>query len=107
MKRVLTALGAIALLQHTCPAALAQDDVRVFKPATAWAADYGDDYCRLARDFTDGKTTLSLAMDRIQPVNSVRVIVMGEDIARYGGIFSAWFIRRRMSPSSRASDAYS
>jgi hypothetical protein len=78
VKRVLAALSAFALLQFATQAAQAQDDIRVFKPATAWAADYGDDYCRLARDFTDGKSTLSLAMDRVQPTNSVRVIVMGD-----------------------------
>jgi hypothetical protein len=84
VKRIPTALCALAFLQGAPQAALAQDSVRVFKPATQWAADYGDDYCRLARDFTDGKTTLSLAMDRVQPINSVRVILMG-DIKTFRG----------------------
>jgi len=53
------------------------DTARTFKPASAWQADFGDDYCRLARSFSDGKDTLSLAFERVQPTNSLRMIVVG------------------------------
>ena len=35
--------------------------------ASGWTADYGDDYCRLVRTFSDGTNEISLALQRIQP----------------------------------------
>jgi hypothetical protein len=56
---------------------------RVFKPAASWTADYGDDYCRLVRNFSDGTDEISLAMDRVQPGQFTRIILIGNAIKLY------------------------
>ncbi|WEK45557.1 MAG: hypothetical protein P0Y56_10990 [Candidatus Andeanibacterium colombiense] len=83
MKRVLmAATSCVVLLGAVQPASAAE---RVYKPAGPWAAEYGDDYCRLARNFSDGTDTLSLAMERIQPGAAVRTILIGNGIKMYRG----------------------
>ena len=64
-------VAAAALL--VAPAAQAQEET-VFRPAGNWTADYGDDYCRLIRNFTDGTREMSLALERLQPGAQVRLI---------------------------------
>lgn len=80
MQKVLAAVSAIALLSGTAHAA---DEPHVFKPSSAWAADFGDNYCRLTRDFSDGKDTVSVIMDRIQPGSMLRVLVVGDTIKQF------------------------
>jgi hypothetical protein len=72
-------LAAAAGLLVTAPAS-AQDKARVFKPAGQWAVDYGDDYCRLARNFSDGTDTLALAIERIQPGGMARMVLISNAI---------------------------
>jgi hypothetical protein len=48
-------------------------------------ADYGDDYCRLSRNFSDGGDQISLAFDRIQPGFDTRMILLGDAIKLYRG----------------------
>ncbi|HTN13203.1 MAG TPA: hypothetical protein VL094_00190 [Sphingomonadaceae bacterium] len=57
----------------------------MYKPVSAWQADFGEDYCRLARSFSDGKDTLSVALERIQPGNAVRLILVGNGIRMFRG----------------------
>jgi len=77
MKAMLSGVAAAALL--AAPAAQAQEEA-VFRPSGTWIADYGDDYCRLARTFTDGTREMSLALERLQPGAFVRLIVVGESM---------------------------
>jgi len=67
------ALAGIVAAPVAAPAADAPD---VFKPAGPWALDYGEDYCRLARPFSDGRDDLSLSLERIEPGPSARLIVV-------------------------------
>jgi len=60
-------------------------DATVFKPASVWTADYGDDYCRLIRTFTDGKNEISLALQRTQPGAPFRLILVGDGIRTFRG----------------------
>lgn len=60
-----------------------QDTGQVFRPDGQWALDYGEDYCRLARNFTDGKETLALAWERIQPGPFFRMILVSDAIKPY------------------------
>jgi hypothetical protein len=62
------------------PTAKAQEDAAVFMPAGAWSLDYGEDYCRLARVFSDGREQVSLAMERIRPGAPVRVVLVGNGL---------------------------
>jgi hypothetical protein len=72
------AFAAITSLIAT-PAA-AQEKVRVFKPVGQWSVDYGDDYCRLAHNFSDGSETLALAVERIQPGPMARMVLVSNAI---------------------------
>ncbi len=65
-------------------AAQAQD-AAVFRPTGAWTADYGDDYCRLIRTFSDGKDEISLALERTQPGAFVRLIMVGAGVKPFRG----------------------
>lgn len=82
MKRFAAALSAVALMSG---AAQAQDNAKVFRPSTQWAVEFGEDYCRLARDFSNGSDTISLAMERIQPGNIVRILLVGDAIKTFRG----------------------
>ena len=78
MKKILAAVAA-AFCAIAGTAHAADDSApRVFRPTSPWALDYGDDYCRLARNFSDGTDEISLAMDRIQPSLFTRMIVAGD-----------------------------
>ena len=82
MKGMLSWVAAAAMV--IAPAAQAQDEA-VFRPAGTWTADYGDDYCRLIRDFSDGTRTMSLALERLQPGDQVRLIVVGDGMRPFRG----------------------
>jgi len=83
MKGMLSWVAVAALL--AAPAAQAQDETVVFRPAGSWTADYGDDYCRLIRNFTDGSREMSLAFERLQPGEQVRLIAVGEGMRPFRG----------------------
>ena len=82
MRKFLAAVSALALLPG---AAHAADDSapHVFKPSGAWTADFGEDYCRLSRPFSDGAQQLTVAMERVEPVNRVRVVLIGSGVKVY------------------------
>jgi len=82
MKGMLSLFAAAAMV--AAPAAQAQDET-VFRPSGNWIADYGDDYCRLVRTFSDGTREMSLALERLQPGAQVRLIAVGEGMRPFRG----------------------
>jgi len=76
-------LVATAVLVAAPAQAAAQDNARHFKPTGKWSLDYGDDYCRLARTFSDGKDDLALAIERIEPGQLMRMILISNGIKMY------------------------
>lgn len=82
MRRKVSSLTLAALLLAPLPA---QAEDGVFTPTGGWVADYGDDYCRLARTFSDGKDQLSLALERLQPGAQVRLIMVGDGLKPFRG----------------------
>jgi hypothetical protein len=84
--RHLPALAAVAGL-FVAPAVAATQGAGptadVYKPAGEWVADYGDDYCRLSRNFSDGSNTMAVALERIQPGPNMRMILVGPDLKLY------------------------
>jgi hypothetical protein len=89
MKSLVAAAAVFGMLAGTAHAA--DDTPRVFKPAGQWVADYGDDYCRLSRNFSDGGDQISLAFDRIQPGIDTRMILLGDSIKLYRGTVNLGF----------------
>lgn len=79
----------------TAPRAAAQD-TKVFEASSAWALDYGSDYCRLMRDFEHEDETVGLFIERTQPGPILRLIVIGDSVRLYRG---AQEIGYRMYPS--------
>jgi len=78
-RQIVTALTTAALTVPVMSPAVAQEP-RVYQPTAQWALDYGDDYCRLLRTFSDGKNELSLAFERIEPGPLMRLIMVGDGI---------------------------
>src|SRR6187551_630418 len=83
MKGIHSLIAAAAIV--AAAPAQAQDASIVFRPSGNWTADYGDDYCRLIRTFTDGEREFSLALERLQPGAQVRLIVVGEGMRPFQG----------------------
>lgn len=82
------------------PAAQAQEKVPlVFNQDSAWALDYGDDYCRLARTFTNGQEQLAVSLERIQPGDAMRLVLVGDGLKLYR---SAEQIGYRFLPSGKS-----
>jgi hypothetical protein len=83
MNKLLLGCAAIGLL--AAPAAQAQDGIAVFRPTGGWTADFGDDYCRLVRTFSNGKDEISLALERTQPGAFLRVLLVGDGVTTFRG----------------------
>lgn len=79
MKKFLAALSALALLPGAAHGADSAAPA-VFKPAGSWTLDVGDDYCRISRPFSDGTQQLTFAMERVQPTNTARVLLIGNGV---------------------------
>jgi hypothetical protein len=82
MKKLLFACAVAGLL--VAPAAQAQDGA-VFRPVGGWTADFGDDYCRLVRTFSDGQDEVSLALERTQPGAFLKILLVGNGISTFRG----------------------
>lgn len=77
MRRKVSLFALAALVLAPSPA---QAEDGAFTATGNWTADYGDDYCRLVRTFSDGKDELSLALERLQPGAQVRLILVGNGL---------------------------
>ncbi len=93
-----TSCVAVAGLAATPPPVAAQNAATAFKPAGQWALDYGDDYCRLSRTFSDGKDDLAMAVERIEPGPMARLILISNAIKPFR---SAEEIGWHFTPSDR------
>jgi len=100
MKKVfaLLALAGVA----SAPPAQAQDGASVFRPTGAWTADFGDDYCRLMRPFSDGKDEVSLALERTQPGAPTRLILVGNGIRTFRGADQIGYAFTPSGPSAKS-----
>lgn len=85
MKGIKHCLAAAAALGCLSAPLAAQDNVRVFRPAGPWTADFGDDYCRLMRSFSDGADTLAVSFEKIDTGPMMRLMVLGNAVSVYRG----------------------
>ena len=51
-----------------------------FQPSSTWAVDYGEDHCRLMRNFTNGKRTLTIALHRRDLGPELALEVAGDSV---------------------------
>lgn len=97
MKKVsLLALAALVAASTS----QAQEAAAVYKPTGGWTADYGDDYCRLIRSFSNGTDEVGLALERIQPGDQMRLAFVGNGVKLFRGTDSIGY-RFLPSGSSR------
>ena len=80
---LLAAAGLVATPLAAQAQGAAPGAADVYRPAGQWTADYGDDYCRLSRNFSDGPNAMSVAMERIEPGPAMRLILVGPDLKTY------------------------
>jgi hypothetical protein len=78
-------IGAALAGLVVSPQAQAQSDAALFNANSAWAADYGDDYCRLIRSFSDGKDEITLIIQRVQPGADTQLLLIGNSIKAFRG----------------------
>jgi hypothetical protein len=60
------------------PAAVAAPAPLILKPTSAWQVDYGDEKCRLVRQFGEGKQTAFLFMDLYGPNEYFQLTIAGK-----------------------------
>jgi hypothetical protein len=82
MKRLLLGCALAGLV--VSPAAQAQNAAS-FNASSAWAADYGDEYCRLVRSFSDGKDEVTLILQRVQPGADTQMLLIGNALKAVRG----------------------
>lgn len=98
MKKRVSLLVAASLL--AAPAVLAQQPAPApYKQDGSWSVDYGDDYCRLAGNFTNGRDQIALAIERTAPGPTMRLILVGSGFKFFR---SANEIGYRFLPSGKA-----
>lgn len=95
MRSFVSTVSILASLLAPTAKASAQD-AKVFNASSAWALDYGDDYCRLMRDFSNGDETIGLFIERTQPGPIMRLIVIGDSVRLFRGAEEVGY---RMHPS--------
>lgn len=80
---LLAAASAITVLPTS---AIAQDgDALIFQATGTWTADFGEDYCRLLRTYSDGTEQLTVAFERIQPGPFMRMLIIGDEFRTFRG----------------------
>jgi len=82
MSNLARGLAVVAAVFLSLPApVLAQEAPRIFQPTGPWTADFGDDYCRLLRTFSDGRDTVSISFEKIDTGPTMRLLVLGDAVA--------------------------
>src|SRR5690606_34354716 len=80
----LTAALCLAAAAMAAPASAQDSAPAPYTPDSAWSLDYGDDYCRLARSFSnDAGGEVALALERIQAGPLMRLILVGQGLSVY------------------------
>jgi len=87
MTRLGISLAACAALAATPAAPASAGDEPAFEGQGPWAIDYGEQSCRLARNFSDGDDTITLAFERFLPGPGMRLGIAGD--------------RRKVAPSTK------
>ena len=97
------ALGIAIALAVASPASAQADAPATYGPSSDWAVDYGEDYCRLLRSFSNGDKDITLAMERIQPGPTVRIMLLGDGIgtSRRAATFGYSFTPEREGREAR------
>ncbi len=89
MTKTIVSFAAIAATLAATP--VQAQDIRTYSPDSTWVVDYGEDYCRLIRDFSDGEDTVSLLLERTHPSNTLRIVVVGDSLRVFRGANSIGF----------------
>ena len=76
MRRYFLIASSLALAWPAA-AAHAKEPLRL-QPSSKWVIDYGDDSCRLARNFGEGNRKVTLIMDQFEPGDRFKMRLVGK-----------------------------
>jgi hypothetical protein len=76
-----------AMLMCWATSVLAAEEKRelVLKPSSAWAMNYAEDSCHLARSFGEGKSKITVEFRQYGPSRTFALLVAGESLVHSGG----------------------
>ncbi len=77
MKNGYRALALVAGFMVAAAGAAEEKPARIFKPSGPWAMEYADQACRLIRNFSDGKSDITLAYERFAMGTELRLGLAG------------------------------
>jgi hypothetical protein len=77
---VAVGITAMSISLAALAATPASKTPRRFAPTSKWAMEYADDVCRLIRDFSDGRDSITLALERFAPGQPLSVGLAGSGI---------------------------
>jgi hypothetical protein len=80
MTKYLVASLLILSLTVSSPAIAAAPAPLTLKPSSKWQVDYGEERCRLVRQFGEGKQTALLFMDLYGPSEYYRLTIAGKPV---------------------------
>lgn len=79
--RAILALASVIALAGTGAAETTPGrQLRRFTPVSKWAMEYADDSCRLIREFSDGRDSITLALERFVPLEPLAIGLTGSGI---------------------------
>ncbi|GEM_PF-726743 len=76
MKKLIALVATSAFVAGSAQA----QEIDTYEPDSSWALDFGEDYCRLGREFSNGDDSVTLLLERTHPNAQVRVIVIGNSV---------------------------
>ena len=77
-------MAGTASIAFAVPANAADDETLVLDPSSSWQIDYGNDRCRLARVFGEGRTKTIFWMEQTGPDSTFSWMVAGGAVNRLG-----------------------
>lgn len=85
IREILAGASALSMLAAPMPLAAQDGAPRAFTMDGSWTLDAGDDYCRLAANFTNEGDTISFGLERNRADNLARMILVTDAITTYRG----------------------
>nr|WP_166179480.1 hypothetical protein [Altererythrobacter segetis] len=103
-RRLLVSAAGIVMLASLTAGSAAVKDAPPLEPSGPWAIDYGEQSCRLIRDFSDGTERITLAFERFAPGPQIRLGVAGLKLLHPDTTIAR--IRYGAQAQSQTSDVY-
>ena len=94
-----------SLMALTATPAWAKNEPLTLKPSSQWIVNYGDNSCRMMREFGEGDQKIIALFNRYGPGDSFRLTVAGKATKRIFSNFSEK-VRIQFGPNEEAQDLF-